>query len=222
MDLAGPPPIAALRHDVPRFSTPFARPSDAIRTRPATVGRERRPPNHLAPEPPINELPEPEVVDETAAGLARHSVGERVRVLEAVVGQASDALRAQRQGRRRPGHPHPLREPGVHPDARLRAGRHRRAVARRAGRPRDRSRDAAAGRGRAAQGRDRDRRARPARRRRRAGAGRGDLPAWSPPARGPPGTSPATATSPTGSRRPRRCGAARRGPRPWCRAAPTW
>jgi len=46
----------------------------------------------LAQEPSINELPEPDVVDETAAGLARHSVGERVRVLEAVVGQASDAL----------------------------------------------------------------------------------------------------------------------------------
>ncbi len=46
----------------------------------------------LPPEPPINELPEPEVVDEASHGLARHSVGERVRVLEAVVGQASDAL----------------------------------------------------------------------------------------------------------------------------------
>ena len=41
------------------------------------------------PEPPINELPEPDVLDETSAGLARHSVGERVRVLEAVVSQAS-------------------------------------------------------------------------------------------------------------------------------------
>ena len=41
-------------------------------------------------------------------------------------------------------------------------------------------------------------------------------------ARAPPGTSPATATCPTGSRPPPPCGAARRGPRPWCRAAPTW
>ncbi len=62
-----------------------------------TAGRPPPParatgPNSPAPEPPINELPEPDVVDETASGLARHSVSERVRVLEAVVSQASDAL----------------------------------------------------------------------------------------------------------------------------------
>ncbi len=40
----------------------------------------------------INELSRSQAVEELAVGLERHSLDERVRVLEAVVAQASDAL----------------------------------------------------------------------------------------------------------------------------------
>jgi diguanylate cyclase (GGDEF)-like protein/PAS domain S-box-containing protein len=78
-----PQPSQVLIPDVTRFATTSGNSPPSSRTPPPALP---------ATEPPINELPEPDLLDETSAGLARHSVGERVRLLEAVVGQASDAL----------------------------------------------------------------------------------------------------------------------------------